>query len=178
MTVWTHVGNCSKFTVTPDPEIKEHYSYMGGIREMDKIAVTTRKATFQMVLDEWVMDNVAMAALGLQATDSVGDYIQIMGATSVERQLKFEAANSFGPQHEIILNHVFMICKDPLDVISENGDWGKITLTGNILRLNPPTGHFGTIRDLGTATGGAPLTAPNTLNYMIGTGQVYTAPLA
>ncbi len=176
MTVWTPIGNVSKFSCTPKLDVKEHSSSMGGTKELDKIAVTTKGAEFELTLDEWTLDNAKMALLGLAGSDTEGTFISILGASSVERQLKFEGTNDFGPRVEIILPHVFMLCKNALELIGE--DWNTMVLSGNILRANPPTGIFGTFRYLDTATGSAPLTAPNTLNYMIGKGLVSTAPLA
>ena len=175
MTTWTHIGNVGKWTLTPSPEVKEHYTSMGGSKELDKIAITAKKADFELSVDEWTLDNTVMALLGLQATDTTGTYVDIMGASQVERQLKFEGSNDFGPRVEIILPHVFLYCKNPLSLIGE--DWEPIVLSGSILRNNPPTGSFGSLRFLTGATGSAPLTSPNTLNYYIGKGNVYTAPL-
>ena len=174
-TVWTPIGNVGKFTVTPQPEIKEHYSSMTGKKLVDKIAIVSAKAEFSLEVDEWTLDNAGMALLGLQATDTVGTFIEIMGAQSVERQLKFTGSNDFGGRVEVILPQCFFMCKDAISLIGD--DWGPLTITGQILRENL-TGSFGTMRFLTGATGSAPLTSPNTLNYYIGKGNVYTAPLA
>jgi hypothetical protein len=191
-TVWTPVGNVGKFVITPQPEIKKHYSSMTGTKSMDKIAIVSNEAQFQMDVDEWNLDNAAMALLGLQTTDTLGSYIQIGAAQAVERQLKFVGTNFYGGQVEVILPHVFMMCKDGISLIGD--DWGTLTITGQILLYggnNPSTpsgtdiGHtdfatqasFGTWRYLHATTGAAPLTAPNTLNYYIGKGIISTAPL-
>lgn len=177
MTVWTHIGNVGKFTVTPQPEIKEHYSSMQGSKLVDKIAIVSKKAEFSLEVDEWNLDNTAMSLLGLQSTDTIGEYIEIMGAPAFERQLKFTGSNDFGGRLEIILPRCFLMCKDPISLIGD--DWGPLTITGQILREgNDLTGAFGTLRFLTGATGSAPLTSPNTLNYYIGKGNVYTAPVA
>lgn len=176
-TVWTHIGNVGKFTVTPQPEIKEHYSSMTGSKLVDKIAIVSKKAEFALEVDEWTLDNAGMALLGLQSTDTVGDFIEIMGAAAVERQLKFTGNNDFGGKVEIILPHCFLMCKDAISLIGD--DWGPLNISGQILRSGDNlAGSFGTLRFLTGATGSAPLTSPNTLNYYIGKGSVYTAPLA
>ena len=179
-TTWTHIGNVGKFTVTPQPEIKEHYSSMDGSKLVDKIAIVSKKAEFALDVDEWTLDNTGMALLGLQQTDSVGSFIEIMGEAAVERQLRFTGNNDFGGKVEIILPHCFLMCKDAISLIGD--DWGPLAITGQILRSAPggdlTQGSFGTLRFLTGATGTAPLTSPNTLNYYIGKGSVFTAPLA
>lgn len=171
---WVDVGNVTGFDVTPNPEVKEHYSSRTGTRELDKIAIVSKKAEFTMGLEEVTLDNLTIATLGLDTT--AGD-IEFMGATSVERQLKFDGTNNFGARVEIILPHVFLLCKDKISFIG--ADWTNLTITGSILRQNvgDQSSAFGTIAFLDGATGNAPLMSPNTLNYQIGQGIVYLAPI-
>jgi hypothetical protein len=173
MTTWTDIGNIGKFTVTPQPEIKEHYSSRAGTKEVDKIAVTAKKAEFALDVDEWTLDNALMALLGIQSTDTTGTFIEIMGASSVERQLKFVGTGDFGGRAEIIFPRVFLLCKDAINLIGD--DWSPLTLTGQIMRANVVDGSFGTMRFLGGATGSAPVASPNPLNYVISKGIVSVA---
>ena len=177
MTVWTHVGNCSRFIITPGPVPKEHFSSMAGTKIIDMLAIVEKRATFEMDLDEPNLDNAAMALLGLQVAGSYGEGLEIMGASSVIRQVKFVGSNAFGVQVQAILPNVFMYCKSNVDMIGE--DWMKLTITGEILRQSLlGADNFGSWEYLPSATGAAPLTSPNTLNYTIGKGNIYTAPTA
>jgi hypothetical protein len=175
MTVWTAVGNVKSFQLTPGPVPKEHWSTQIGQRAIDKMAIIQKRAKFEMELDEVTLDNSIMALMGIQSTDGT---IDIMGAASVERQVKFDGTNDFGARVEVILPRVFMLCTNPIDLIASNDDWMELKITGEILRDNLLTGHFGSWGFLNTATGSAPLVAPDTLNYTISYGKVYTAPLA
>jgi hypothetical protein len=176
MTVWTDIGDVGAFGITPAPEIKEHYSSRAGVKEVDKIAITAKKAEFDMSISEWTLENATLAVLGAAGTDTAGDFITILGASSVERQIKFEGSNDFGPRMEIIFPRVFMLCKDRIELIGD--DWGPLKISGQIMRADLVSGSFGTWRNLDTATGAAPLTSPNTLNYYIGKGIISIAPLA
>lgn len=173
MTVWTPVGNVGKFNLTPKPEFKDHYSSMQGTKVLDKIATIFKDAEFSMEVDEFTPDNAVMALLGLVGTDTAAEpQVQIMGVSSVERQLRFVGTNDFGAHLELILPHVFLFCKDAINLIFD--DWGTLPITGRVLNNN---GSFGVVNFLAGATGSAPLVAPNTLNYYIGKGVLSTAVL-
>lgn len=175
MTVWTHIGNVQNWDITPNPTVIKHKNTQGGLKRIDKVATTLVEMTFATKLDEWTEDNVLMALLGQIASDSVGDYIKI-GVLPVERQMKFVGANSFGPRWEIILPRVFINTKETLSFLGSD-DYASIPLSGDLL-VDQTLGAFGTARSLAGATGSAPLTSPNELNYYLGTGSVYTAPVA
>jgi hypothetical protein len=175
MTVWTLIGNCPKFAFTPKPEVKKHYSSMSGTKKLDKIAFVSVEAEVEVHCDEFVQDNLVMGLLGEVNSSNA---IEILGAPTVERQLKLDGTNNFGARVEVILPHVFFYSDKVLDLIGD--DWGDINLTGEVLSdlrsdMSSPFG-FGTVTFL-SALNGQPLSPPNTLNYFIGKGLVYTAPL-
>lgn len=175
MTVWTHVGNVQDWGLTPNPTVIKHKNTQGGLKRVDKTAMTLLEISFSTNLDEWVDDNIIMALLGSTASDTVGSYTKI-GTTIIERQMKFEGANQFGAKFEVILPHVFINSKDTLKFLGSD-DFAEIPLSGDVL-YNATIGAFGTVRHLAGATGSAPVSTPDELNYYLGTGSVYTAPLA
>lgn len=176
MTVWTHVGNGPLFGFTPNPTTSEHKTSMAGQKAVDFTYTSLIKFGFNMKLDEWVEDNVMMALLGAMATDTVGQYIKI-GVGTVRRQIKFVGANVIGPRYEVILPSCNISAKDALDFISESDDPAPLPLSGDVL-FDQTIGCFGTARAIAGATGSAPVTSPNVLNYYCGTGNIYTAPIA
>lgn len=180
MTVWTHVGNCADFNWTPKNTLLEHDTSMAGKRFTDFVAVIKIEGDFEMMLQEWNLDNLAMASLGLRATDSVGDYIKIAGAGVVYRQLKFDGVNDIGPRFEIILDKVMLIGTKSIGIIAKEGDTKvqELSITGKMLLKSSANQWFGTIRTLDGSTGDAPVTSPDVLNYYYGLGNVYTAPVA
>lgn len=171
-TVWTHIGNVQGWDITPQPTIIKHKNTQGGLKRVDLTAMTLLEMAFSVKLDEWTEDNVMMALLGV--IDTAG-LIKI-GVTSIQRQIKFEGANIYGPQWEIILPNVFIAAKQTLSFLGSD-DFAELPLDGDIL-YDQTLGAFGTAQSLGTATGGAPIAlTPSTLNYYLGTGAVYTAPV-
>lgn len=176
MTVWTHIGNVQKFAVTPTPTVQKHKGTQGPVKAVDFVNTSLIEMAFELTCDEWVKDNILMALLGQLATDTVGEYIKL-GVKPVRRQIKFTGNNAVGPKYEVILPSCFINAKEAINFIDTSDESAPMPLSGDILFDNVSQ-SFGSVRDLAGATGGAPLTAPNVLNYYIGTGSVYTAPIA
>ncbi len=172
MAVWTHVGNCPKFGITPKPEKLKHFSSMAGIKLLDKTAFISLEAEVEMMLEEYNEDNLVMAFLG--STVSAGELL-IGAGTTIERQVKLDGTNTFGARVEIILPHVFFSADKVVEFIGDK--WGEMNIVGDVLLTTiNATPAFGTIAFL-TSPSTAPLTAPNTVNYFLGKGNVYTSPL-
>jgi hypothetical protein len=175
MTVWTHIGNVQDWSITPNPTVIKHKNTQGPFKRIDLVVPTLVEMTFATKLDEWVEDNILMALLGETATDSVGSYIKI-GVSVVRRQMKFVGANAVGARWEVILPSVFINAKDTIQFLGSD-DFAPLPLSGDIL-IDATLGAFGTVRSLSGATGDAPVATPSELNDYLGTGSVYTAPLA
>jgi len=177
MTVWTDIGNIQKFDVTPNPTTIKHKKTRGGLKTIDKVAVTLIEMAFSAALDEWTLDNLRLALLGQIATDTTGEYMKI-GVDVIERQLKFVGDGKFGGRFEVILPRVFINAKDAIAFLADgDNDFGRLPLSGDIL-ADATLNAFGTVRALAGSTGSAPVNSPDELNYYIGTGILYSAPLA
>jgi hypothetical protein len=178
MTVWTHIGNVQDWGITPSPTVIKHKNTQGGLKRVDLVAMTLMEMAFATKLDEWTLDNITMALLGASGTDTTGALTYI-GVNVVQRQMKFVGANQYGPGFEVIMPSCFINAKDTLQFLGSD-DFASIPLSGDILldASLGPNGAFGTVRSLTGATGSAPVATPNELNYYLGTGSVYTAPVA
>lgn len=169
-TPWKHAGNIQNFDVTPNPTIVDHKNTQGPLKVVDLTAMTLLQIDFATKLDEWTADNLMMALLG--TTDTSG--LIHIGVTTIRRQIKFEGANIYGPQWEVILPNCFIAAKETIQLMGSD-DFAELPLSGRIL-YDAALGSFGTAKPLGTATGGAPIAlTPNILNYYIGTGSLFTA---
>lgn len=175
MTVWTHAGNAQEFSVTPAPTTIDHKNTQGGLKRVDLVAMTLFKLAFACKLDEWVLDNLLMALLGETATDTTGALMKV-GIAPVRRQIKFVGANDYGPRYEVIMPSCFINAKDTITLLGSD-DFASMPLSGDVLFDNA-TGAFATVRSLAGATGSAPVSTPDELNYYLGTGSIYTAPQA
>ena len=175
MTTWTHVGNVQDWSITPNPTVIKHKNTQGPFKRVDLVVPILFEMTFATKLDEWVQDNLLMSLLGSTATDTTGTFTKI-GVTVVRRQMKFVGANAVGPRYEVILPSVFINAKDTIQFLGSD-DFASLPLSGDVL-FDAVLGAFGTVRSLTGATGSAPVATPSELNNYLGTGSVYTAPLA
>ncbi|MBR0687348.1 hypothetical protein JQ594_15560 [Bradyrhizobium manausense] len=147
---------------------------MGPLAVVDFVAMTLFKMNFALKLDEWVDDNLEMA---LAAAPNTAGLLQI-GITSISRQIKFVGANIYGPQWEVILPNCFIAAKETIDWLSNSDtETAQLPLSGSVL-YDAGIKCFGTAQSLAGATGNAPIAmTPNILNYYLGTGNIYTAPV-
>lgn len=177
MPVWTDMGNIQKFAVTPNATIIKHKKTRGsGLKTIDLTAMTLMEMTFEASLDEWTQDNILLALQGQIGTDTAGTFIKI-GIQPVRRQLKFEGDNKYGARVQVILPNVQLNSKDAIEFMSDgDNDFAKLPLSGDVLFADA-IGCFGTVHFLDGATGDAPVNTPDELNYYIGTGILYSAPL-
>jgi hypothetical protein len=172
MTTWTHIGNVTDWSITPNPTVVKHKNTQGGLKRVDLAAMTLVEMAFATKLDEWTIDNMMMALLGTDTGNTAGAVISI-GTAIVQRQMKFVGANLYGPNWTVILPSVFINAKDTLQFLGSD-DFASIPLSGDIL-FNNAISAFGTAQ---RTAGGNVLVTPDTLNYYLGTGSVFTAPLA
>ena len=178
MTTWTHIGNVQDWGITPTPTTAKHKNTQGGLKRVDLVAMTLLEMAFATKCDEWTPDNIKMALLGKTGTDTTGELIYL-GVEIVRRQMKFVGANNFGPHWEVIMPSCFINAKETLRFLGSD-EFDSIPLSGDILFVPSlgPDGAFATARSLTGATGSAPVASPSELNYYLGTGSVYTAPVA
>lgn len=67
LTQWRHLGNCSRFELSPNVTTIEKYSSMNGARGMLARAITQVGAEVAITMDEFDPENVALAFLGSTA---------------------------------------------------------------------------------------------------------------
>jgi hypothetical protein len=173
MTVWKHVGNVQSWSLTPKPTTIDHKNTQGPLKVVDLTAMTLFALDFSTKLDEFVPDNVLMALAGTSSASTAGQIISI-GLAAVRRQMRFTGANQFGPQWEVILPNCFIAAKEEV-VFLGSDEFASINLSGSVL-FDQASGAFGTAQAIGQDT--EVLNTPNILNYYLGTGSVFTAPLA
>jgi hypothetical protein len=171
-TTWTHIGNVQNWGITPTPTVVKHKNTQGGLKRVDLTALTLVEMAFSTKIDEWTIDNVMMALLGTDTGNTAGAIISI-GTGIVQRQMKFVGGNLYGPKWTVIMPSCFINAKDTLEFLGSD-DFASLPLSGDIL-YNNAIQAFGTAQVTG---GGNVLVTPDTLNYYLGTGSVYTAPIA
>ncbi len=175
-TVWSPVGNVKTIAITPNPTTSKHKGTLGPTKRIDFVATTLIEMSFETQLDEWTLDNLQMAFLAERTSDTDGEYLKI-GVAPVRRQLKFVGANAQGARIEAIFPSVFINAKAAIDFINDSDEISPLPLSGDIL-VDETLGAFGTLRFLDKLQDSAPYPVPDVRNYYLGTGELYTAPIA
>lgn len=133
------VGNVPEFEFTPEIEELEHFSSREGVRTNDRTVVLQKSAQVRMVMEEWTLENLALAVLGTISSS----VIDIFAASEIKGQLKFVGSNDVGRKYEMLLNSVTFIPGSSLSLIGN--EWGQIEVTGRCATVG---GSFGTLTDL------------------------------
>jgi hypothetical protein len=144
---WRDLGNCPTFKYTPDVTTKEHKSSRGGIKSTDVERVTEVKATVDFDLDEVTGENLAYFALADVDTDTNGDTI-LMGLTNTQITglLKLEGQNDIG-NRITWQGEVQFIPSGSFELISDNDDYGKISVKAKVLKSDDGSYGQWTIAD-------------------------------
>jgi hypothetical protein len=148
---WVDMGNAPEFEFTPKADTLDHFSSREGIKSLDKSVVLSRSAEVRLVLEEFTMENLALALLGTVA----GSQLDIFSTDAVEGALAFVGTNDVGKKFEMLLKSVTFLPSSTLKLIGE--DWGQIELTGKCATKD---GSFGSMTDLDTASTGAVSSGP------------------
>lgn len=146
---WRDLGNVTEFEYTPEAENLEHYSSRSGIKTLDLTVNLTQSGTLRMVMEEYVLENLGMAAMGdVQTAASGYSYIDIFSKSQIFGEVKFVGTNDVGPKYQANFLRVDWNPVSPLSMISE--EFATIEVTGKVASV---AGAWGTIIDLATVSG-------------------------
>lgn len=136
------LGNIPEFEFTPELEKLAHYSSRQGVRTKDREVVVEKSATLRLVLEEWSLENLRMALMGGAPVANIdgNQEFQVLAADEIRGQIRFEGANSVGPQVTITLPLVAFTPSGSISPISD--EWGSLEVSGDVLISG---GVFGTI---------------------------------
>lgn len=136
------LGNIPEFEFTPELEKLAHYSSRAGVRTKDREVVVEKSATLRLVMEEWSLQNLVMALMGsAPVADANGNNsFNLLAVNEVRGQIRFEGANSVGPQVTITLPLVAFTPSSSINPISD--EWGSLEVSGDVLVSG---GIFGTI---------------------------------
>ena len=136
------LGNVPEFEFTPELEKLAHYSSRSGVRTKDREVVIEKSATLRIVMEEWSLENLRMALMGGAAADDGSGNMRfdLLSESEIRGAIRFEGANSVGPQIDISLP---LVSFTPASSITPIGDeWGGLEVTGEVLAV---AGAFGTV---------------------------------
>lgn len=147
------LGNCPSLVVTPKFEFLDHYSSMSGVRAKDASVPVEIGAEISITLDEWTIENLAMAVLGTVSAQEAGDpgydvgagtqkdKIAILTGTEVKGKIRVVGTNTIGVKVEGQFPLVSFKGGNAINFLSE--EWNQLELSGEILQH--PTLGFGDI---------------------------------
>lgn len=147
--IWRDVGNVPEFEFTPEIEQLEHFSSRQGTKEKDLTVVTSKSGTLRMVMEEWVVENLALALLGTKTTAASGyDFIEIFSTNAINAMVRFIGTNDVGKTFRLELNSVDFIPGSSVNFISE--EFGTLEVNGEVAAV---AGVFGRLIDMTTQSG-------------------------
>ena len=127
------LGNIPEFEFTPELEKLAHYSSRSGVRTKDREVVVEKSATLRLVLEEWSLDNLVMALMGSTPAANIdgNQEFNLLAVDEVRGRIRFEGANSVGPQVTITLPLVAFTPSSSINPISD--EWGSLEVSGDVL---------------------------------------------
>jgi len=139
-----HMGNCTRFVVTPTVDKLEHFSRMTPVRVKDKTVTRQVGMTVGITLEEVILANLAIFMQGDSATGT------ILGMTHTDQEgiLEFDGTNSVGNKVAWMGKVSFTPAGD-FDMLKE--DWAEIQLSADVLLDNSAYGET-TLTEATTAT--------------------------
>jgi hypothetical protein len=123
---WIDLGNCPKFSFTPEIETLEHFSSREGVKTRDKKVVISQKASLSLELDEITVENLELALLG-DTTGATGSReVQIFANSQIDGQVKLVGSNSVGNTFTHRFKSVSVTPDAEVDFIGD--DWAVLSL--------------------------------------------------
>jgi len=134
-TTFRDVGNVPEFEWQPEIEKLDHFSSRSGVKSKDRSIIVSKAGQTRIVLEEWTIDNLAVAFLGGKNVDAGTTHIDIFNKSEVTGQLKFVGTNDVGTKFELLLLSVSFIPGSAINMISD--EWGSLELTGEVSSVAP-----------------------------------------
>lgn len=137
------LGNCPTFEFTAENEELEHYSSRAGVKTLDRVVSTSVKGTLKIAMEEFMLENLALAVLGSDPAVSGGDnMIEILANTEITGSFKLVGANDVGPKFTV---EFFSCTIKPGAAIPFIGEeWGQMEIEASVQR-DETLEMFGTI---------------------------------
>jgi hypothetical protein len=134
-TGYIDLGNAPTFEFESEVTKLDHFSSRAGTRLKDLSIITERSATLNITLDEFSVENMAIALGG----DTSGSEMIIGAVSEFVGAIRFVGTNDVGPRWQWDFPSVSLTPAGPIPLISE--EWATIELTGDVLAVD---GSFGT----------------------------------
>lgn len=142
------LGNCPEIEFTPTLEELAHYSSREGVRTKDREIVLEKSASLRFVLDEITPENLALALLGTESTNTAGEAtVDIFSVSEITGQFRLAGTNDVGSKYEVVFPSISISPSGSVPFISD--EWMQLEITAEVLVSG---GVFGTIRQTDEVT--------------------------
>lgn len=135
---YIRVGNVTEFEVTPELEELDHFDQQGGVKEIDKTVILSKKLTVRMVMEEWNPINLSIMLMGDAIVVANVATIDIMSQNVTRVALKYVGQNEVGPKWTFTYPAVDFKPSSSIQTLSE--EWAPLEVTGTIAKSG---GSFG-----------------------------------
>jgi hypothetical protein len=150
------LGNAPALSITPEIEFLEHFTSRAGIKSKDLEVPVQIAGQVSLTLDEFTIDNIALAILGQAEDQTIGDpgFIPFLGQDETQRRrvqlmtestiigaLRYVGTNTVGKRVRVELPRVAFKGGSALQLISD--EWNQFELTGELLLDTAETDNIG-----------------------------------
>lgn len=141
------LGNAPSVVLTPTVEKLKHFTSREQIKKVDKVVNLSIGITAKFTLDEYDIDNLAMALLGTV----VANELRLLRANQVEGHLKFVGNNACGPNYQMDLWYCILQCNADVPFISD--EWATMNFEAEVQddAANHPDTPYGRLVQLGVS---------------------------
>ena len=133
------LGEVDTFAVTPALEKIEKKGNRAGVKSTVRTVIVEKSATFNFVMSEFSVENLALGMLG--ELDTAGTTLDIFKLSEVKGALEYVGTNDIGPRFTVLLPNVSITPQGEVGFITD--EWGTLEVSGDV-NLDG-TGSFGTV---------------------------------
>jgi hypothetical protein len=150
------LGNASALSIMPEIKFLEHFSSRAGIKSKDLEVPVQVAGKVSLTLDEFTIDNIALAILGQVSDQTTCDSgfiaslgpgetqwrcVQIMSESTIIGALRYVGTNTVGKRVQLDLPRVAFKGGSALQMVSH--EWNQFERTGEILLDTASTNNIG-----------------------------------
>jgi hypothetical protein len=134
------LGNAPAFTIVPAIETLDHFSARRGVKRKDATVVLSVGGTAKFTLEEYDMENLALAMFG----ENAGGSVALLSKPQITGELRFYGRPDVGPWFDLVLHKVSLKNSSEIPMIGD--DWGKFEFEFELLEdTGHPINPYGTI---------------------------------
>jgi hypothetical protein len=133
------LGVVSKMTLGMESTEKKHYDWSAPTAQLDASAEDRRDGSIELTLDEFSLENIALAGIGTLITDTGDSYVEVGNAGRVNKCFMFMGRNATGPKFQVLVPRASLLPMNKRELISE--EFNTLACKGAVY-ASPAKGGF------------------------------------